>query len=237
MCWVGAGDFAFRSGRQIFAIEKFLHQIVQIGARRFVGEVRGPKQTIVAEQFDVPLRRTLFAALKDKTASGQAARSAAPVARLASTRSNRSSILLIRNGTQPQPASRKPSRSFFSLFITPEKIMLVNWRICGNHVGEGGDFVGLQEAIVVSQRRARVDREGAAQTVGFNENRAIQRVTEGKGQPFRRQDTSHHAMALYRSAQFFDRRWDVLERQQRHAAEAAILGEKLLVEKIVVGAA
>src|SRR5262245_62053584 len=82
-----------------------------------------------------------------------------------------------------------------------------------------------------------MDREGTAKTVGFDENRAVQSVTEGKGQPFGRQDTSHHAVGLNRSAQLFYRFRNVLQRQQRHAVETPVLGEKLLGEKIIVGAA
>ena len=65
------GDFVLCGGRQIFAIEKFLHQIVEIGARRFVGEIRGPKQTIIAEQLDIPFGGALFAALKEKLLPGK----------------------------------------------------------------------------------------------------------------------------------------------------------------------
>src|SRR5262249_60460695 len=82
-----------------------------------------------------------------------------------------------------------------------------------------------------------MDREGTAKTVGFNENRAIQCVTEGKGQPLGRQDTSDHAVVLYRSAQFFYRCRNVLQRQQRHAAETAVLGEKMLGGENIVKAA
>ena len=63
---VGVGDFVLCCGGQIFAIEKFLYQIVEIRACRFVGKVRGPEQAIVAEQLDIALRRALFAALKEK---------------------------------------------------------------------------------------------------------------------------------------------------------------------------
>jgi hypothetical protein len=93
-----------------------------------VGGVRGPEKTIIAQQFDIPLGRVLFSTLKEKLFARQQHtwqyRTSPGV-----TRSNLSSILLIRNGAQPQPASRKPSLSRCNLFIKPENIMLVNWRI------------------------------------------------------------------------------------------------------------
>lgn len=53
---VGAGNFLLGGGGQVFAVKKFLHQLMQVGARRFVGEVGGPEQTIIPKQLDIPLR-------------------------------------------------------------------------------------------------------------------------------------------------------------------------------------
>src|SRR4029077_12392687 len=61
--------------------------------------------------------------------------------------------------------------------------------------------------------------------------------SQGEGQSLRRENAADHAKILYHSSQFLNGRRNVLERQKRHTAEAAILGEKLFVEKIVIGTA
>jgi hypothetical protein len=62
-------------------------------------------------------------------------------------------------------------------------------------------------------------------------------MTEGQGQSFCRQNAADHIIAGNRSSQFFDGGGNILQRQQGHAAKAAVTGEKSLVEIIVVGAA
>jgi|SRR6516225_8422687 len=118
-------NFFLRLAAQVSAAEVLLDELAHVGAGRFVRKIRGPEQTVIAEQLDVALGGDFFAALKIDPFSlqqlaGQGRRS------FGATRSSRSSILLMRNGTQPQPASRKPSLSFFRLFSKPENMMLVN---------------------------------------------------------------------------------------------------------------
>ena len=90
--------------------------------------------------------------------------------------------------------------------------MLVNWRIWGITWARVATSLGCKKRSLSRKDVHEWTERAQPRRSASMKNRAIQCVTEGKGQPFCRQDTSHHAMALYRSAQFFYRRWDVLER-------------------------
>jgi len=64
-------DFSFRRAAQVFAGEVLVDELAHVGARRFMGEVGGPQQTVVAEQLDIAFGGDFFSALKIDLSSRQ----------------------------------------------------------------------------------------------------------------------------------------------------------------------
>ena len=57
-------DFSFRLAAQVFAGEVLVDELAHVRAGRFMGEVGGPQQTVVAEQLDIAFGSDFFSALK-----------------------------------------------------------------------------------------------------------------------------------------------------------------------------